>query len=404
MNEFDEIRPYEAGEMKQAFEELLNDRQFNLVLKGFVPWMPKAVRRGLLRLAFTGVKTPLDFQLRFMKPVVKFIIRKYTDGCQFDDAELKGFDSHSLQSKPTQTAQDTTSPRYTFVSNHRDIVLDSAFLDVMLIEAGYPTTVEIGIGDNLLIYPWIKRLVRMNKAFTVRRSLTPRAMLESSQLMSRYIHHAVNTKRENIWIAQREGRAKDSDDRTQDAVLKMLAMGGEGNPADRLRDLNIVPLTISYEYDPCDYLKAQEFQQKRDNPAFKKSRQDDLDNMRTGIFGYKGRVVYRCAPPINTWIDELASLPKTEFYTALSHRIDRELHRNYELYPCNYIALDMLNANREQAEHYSEADVAEFEQYLTAQLAKVNLPDKDEAFLRERMLTMYANPLRNYLKTAKATE
>ena len=401
---FDEIRPYEAGEMKQAFEELLNDRQFNLVLKGFVPWMPKAVRRGLLRLAFTGVKTPLDFQLRFMKPVVKFIIRKHTDGCQFDDAELKGFDSHSLQSKPTQTAQDTTSPRYTFVSNHRDIVLDSAFLDVMLIEAGYPTTVEIGIGDNLLIYPWIKRLVRMNKAFTVRRSLTPRAMLESSQLMSRYIHHAVNTKRENIWIAQREGRAKDSDDRTQDAVLKMLAMGGEGNPADRLRDLNIVPLTISYEYDPCDYLKAQEFQQKRDNPAFKKSRQDDLDNMRTGIFGYKGRVVYRCAPPINTWIDELASLPKTEFYTALSHRIDHELHRNYELYPCNYIALDMLNANREQAEHYSEADVAEFEQYLTAQLAKVNLPDKDEAFLRERMLTMYANPLRNYLKTDKATE
>ena len=390
--------------MKQAFEDLLNDRQFNLVLKGFVPWMPKAVRRGLLRLAFTGVKTPLDFQLRFMKPVVKFIIRKHTDGCQFDDAELKGFDSHSLQSKPTQTAQDTTSPRYTFVSNHRDIVLDSAFLDVMLIEAGYPTTVEIGIGDNLLIYPWIKRLVRMNKAFTVRRSLTPRAMLESSQLMSRYIHHAVNTKRENIWIAQREGRAKDSDDRTQDAVLKMLAMGGEGNPADRLRDLNIVPLTISYEYDPCDYLKAQEFQQKRDNPAFKKSRQDDLDNMRTGIFGYKGRVVYRCAPPINTWIDELASLPKTEFYTALSHRIDHELHRNYELYPCNYIALDMLNANREQAEHYSEADVAEFEQYLTAQLAKVNLPDKDEAFLRERMLTMYANPLRNYLKTAKATE
>ena len=401
---FDEIRPYEAGEMKQAFEDLLNDRQFNLVLKGFVPWMPKAVRRGLLRLAFTGVKTPLDFQLRFMKPVVKYIIRKHTDGCQFDDAELKGFDSHSLQSKPMQTAQDTTSPRYTFVSNHRDIVLDSAFLDVMLIEAGYPTTVEIGIGDNLLIYPWIKRLVRMNKAFTVRRSLTPRAMLESSQLMSRYIHHAVNTKRENIWIAQREGRAKDSDDRTQDAVLKMLAMGGEGNPADRLRDLNIVPLTISYEYDPCDYLKAQEFQQKRDNPAFKKSRQDDLDNMRTGIFGYKGRVVYRCAPPINTWIDELASLPKTEFYTALSHRIDHELHRNYELYPCNYIALDMLNANREQAEHYSEADVAEFEQYLTAQLAKVNLPDKDEAFLRERMLTMYANPLRNYLKTAKATE
>ena len=400
---FDEIRPYEASEMRQAFEELLNDRQFNLVLKGFAPWLPKAVRKGVLRLAFTGVKTPLDFQLRFMKPVVKYIMRKHTDGCRFDDAALKGFDSKTLQdkSKEAQVVDADSSPRYTFVSNHRDIVLDSALLDVMLIENGYPTTVEIGIGDNLLIYPWIKRLVRMNKAFTVRRSLTPRAMLESSQLMSSYIHYAVNTKRENIWIAQREGRAKDSNDRTQDAVLKMLAMGGEGAPADRLRDLNIVPLTISYEYDPCDYLKAQEFQQKRDNPAFKKSRQDDLDNMKTGIFGYKGRVVYRCAAPINTWIDELAALPKTEFYTALSTRIDLELHRNYELYPCNYIALDMLNGNREQASHYSEADVAEFEQYLAAQLAKVSLPEKDDDFLTERMLTMYANPLRNYLEATK---
>ena len=401
--EFNEIRPYEAEEMSQAFHELLDDRQFNLVLKGFAPWLPKAVRKGVLRLAFTGVKTPLDFQLRFMKPVVKYIMRKHTDGCRFDDSELKGFDSKALQGKATQAAGGDNSPRYTFVSNHRDIVLDSALLDVMLIENGYPTTVEIGIGDNLLIYPWIKRLVRMNKAFTVRRSLTPRAMLESSQLMSSYIHYAVNTKRENIWIAQREGRAKDSNDRTQDAVLKMLAMGGEGNPADRLRDLNIVPLTISYEYDPCDYLKAQEFQQKRDNPAFKKSRQDDLDNMRTGIFGYKGRVVYRCAAPINTWIDELAALPKTEFYTALSTRIDLELHRNYELYPCNYIALDMLNGNREQASHYSEADVAEFEQYLAAQLAKVSLPEKDDDFLTERMLTMYANPLRNYLQSNKVT-
>ena len=401
--EFNEIRPYEAEEMQQAFRELLDDRQFNLVLKGFTPWLPKSLRKGALRLAFTGVKTPLQFQKRFMKPVVNHIIRRHTDGCTFDDTELKGFDSNTLQAKRQQASGDDSSPRFTFVSNHRDIVLDSAFLSMLLLKSGYPTTVEIGIGDNLLIYPWIKRLVRMNKAFTVRRSLTPRAMLESSQLMSSYIHYAVNTKRENIWIAQREGRAKDSDDRTQDAVLKMLAMGGEGVPADRLRDLNIVPLTISYEYDPCDYLKAQEFQQKRDNPAFKKSRQDDLDNMKTGIFGYKGRVTYRCAAPINSWINELASLPKTEFYTALSQRIDTELHRNYELYPCNYIALDLLNGNREQDEHYTEADVAHFEQYLVGQLAKVNIPDKDEPFLRERILTMYANPLRNYLNSNKVT-
>lgn len=383
--EFDEVRPYDTGEVQQAFNELLADRQFSTMLRGIVPWLPKSLRNAVLKMAFIGVKSPLDFQKRFMKPIVQHIIRKHTDGCTFDDNCLpRDF-----------------SLRYTFVSNHRDIVLDSALLDVMLVEAGYPTTVEIGIGDNLLIYPWIKRLVRMNKAFTVRRGLTPKEMLRSSQIMSRYIHYAVTQKHENIWIAQREGRAKDSDDRTQDSVLKMLAMGGEGKPIDSLREINIVPLTISYEFDPCDYLKAQEFQQKRDNPAFKKSRQDDLDNMKTGIFGYKGRVHYHCAAPINTWIDELGDLPKTEFFAALSKRIDRELHANYRLFPCNYIALDELEETKKYAQHYTEADKKRFEDYLKGQLEKVKIANPDVKFLRERMLTMYANPLRNYLK-AKA--
>lgn len=380
--EFDEIRPYDTGEVQQAFNELLADRQFSTMLRGIVPWLPKSLRNAVLKMAFIGVKSPLDFQKRFMKPIVRHIIRKHTDGCTFDDNCLpRDF-----------------SLRYTFVSNHRDIVLDSALLDVMLVEAGYPTTVEIGIGDNLLIYPWIKRLVRMNKAFTVRRGLTPKEMLRSSQIMSRYIHYAVTQKHENIWIAQREGRAKDSDDRTQDSVLKMLAMGGEGKPIDSLREINIVPLTISYEFDPCDYLKAQEFQQKRDNPAFKKSRQDDLDNMKTGIFGYKGRVHYHCAAPINTWIDELGDLPKTEFFAALSKRIDRELHANYRLFPCNYIALDELEETKKYAQHYTEADKKRFEDYLKGQLEKVKIANPDVKFLRERMLTMYANPLRNYRK------
>ena len=385
MKEFDEIRPYETGEMKQAFEDLLNDRQFAHLLKGSVPWLPKALRNGFFRWAFRGVQSPLDFQKRFMKPAVRYIIRKHTDGCTFDESLL-----------PRDKSQ-----RYTFVSNHRDIVLDSAFLSFLLVEADYPTTVEIGIGDNLLIYPWIKRLVRMNKAFTVRRGLTPKETLRSSQLMSSYIHYAVTQKKENIWIAQREGRAKDSDDRTQDAVLKMMAMGAPETakvPVDKLRDLNIVPLTISYEFDPCDYLKAQEFQQKRDNPAFKKSKQDDLDNMKTGIFGYKGRVHYRCGTPINTWLDELSDLPKTEVYAAIAHRMDEEIHRGYELYPCNYIAMDLLEGTTRYADHYTSSDVERFERYLKGQLDKINLPQKDEAFLRERMLTMYANPARNQIK------
>lgn len=400
IREFDEIRPYEAGEMKQAFEELLADRQFNVLMKGFVPWLPKGLRNGLLRMAFMGVKTPLDFQKRFMKPVVKYIIRKHTDGCSFDDANLS-------------TLSSPLDDRFTFVSNHRDIVLDSAFLDVKLIEGKYPTTVEIGIGDNLLIYPWIKRLVRMNKTFTVRRGLSLRETLTASQLMSRYIHYAVTQKKENIWIAQREGRAKDSDDRTQEAVLKMLAMGGplqtspKGDDSDAdtagvsavdsLRELNIVPLTISYEYDPCDYLKAQEFQLKRDNPKFKKSKQDDLDNMKTGIFGYKGRVVYRTAKPINRWIEELKKLPTKEFFAIVAQRMDREIHRNYELFPCNYIAADLLVGEHRYSDHYTEADEKRFAEYLQGQLDKIKLPQKDESFLRERMLTMYANPLLNKL-------
>ena len=376
LEQFDAIRPYEPEEMKQAFEGLLSDRQFNLIMKGFAPWLPKFLRNGILRLAFMGVKSPLDFQMRFMKPVVRYVIRKYTDGCVF---------IHDLLPADKQT------PRYTFISNHRDIVLDSAFLDLKLIEAGYPTTVEIGIGDNLLIYPWIKRLVRMNKAFTVRRGLSAHEMFESSQLMSKYIHFAVTRKKENIWIAQREGRAKDSDDRTQESVLKMMAMGGD------LKELNIVPLTISYEFDPCDYLKAQEFQLKRDNPSFKKSKQDDLDNMKTGILGYKGRVTYHCGKPVNQWLDEIADLPKNEFFAALAKRMDREIHRGYTLYPCNYIAFDELNGNRAQATHYNEADRQRFETYLAGQLEKIQIADKDEPFLRHKMLEMYANPVKNLL-------
>ena len=381
---FDEIRPYEPEEMSQAFGDLIHDCQFQLVLKGFAPWLPKSVRNGVLKLAFKGVKTPLGFQLRFMKPIVQYVIKRHTDGTSFDDSSLPA----------------DKSLRYTFVSNHRDIVLDSAFLDLLLIKAGHPTTVEIGIGDNLLIYPWIKRLVRMNKAFTVRRGLSPKETLRSSQVMSRYIHHAVLEKKENVWIAQREGRAKDSNDRTQESVLKMLAMGAPDelvNPADRLRELNIVPLTISYEFDPCDYLKAQELQERRDNPAFKKSRQDDLDNMKTGIFGYKGRVHYHCAAPINQWIDELSELPKNEFFSALAQRMDKDIHRGYQVFPCNYIALDNLNGKTEYAAHYTDADRQRFDTYLSGQLAKITIPDKDETFLRECLLNMYANPLRNKL-------
>ena len=377
--EFDDIRPFDDREVRPAMESLLADRQFNAVLHGLAPWLPQWMRKGLLRLSFTGVHSTLDFQMRYMKPMVRYVLHRCSSGATFRHEHIE-----------------PGAMRYTFLSNHRDIVLDSAILDLLLNEARFPTTCEIAIGDNLLIYPWIRTLVKLNKAFTVRRGLSPRELLESSQLMSRYMHYAVQEKRENIWIAQREGRAKDSNDQTQESVLKMLAMGGEGSPAERLAELNIVPLTISYEYDPCDYLKAQEFQQKRDNPGFRKSKRDDLENMRTGIWGFKGHVHYQAGPCISDWLPELyAQLPRTEFFTGVARRIDREIHSGYRLFPGNYVACDELHGSSRYAGHYSPQDKQRFDAYLEGQLAKVSLPDPDQPFLRERILTMYANPVFN---------
>ena len=209
--------------------------------------------------------------------------------------------------------------------------------------------------------------------------------------MSKYIHYAVTEKGENIWIAQREGRAKDSDDRTQESVLKMLSLGG------KLQELNIVPLCISYEYDPCDYLKAKEFQLKRDNSAYKKSKQDDLENMKVGIMGYKGRIHYECAPCINEWLGELEGMPKADYFAEVAKRMDRDIHAGYKLFPGNFIAMDMLSGKKEYADHYTADDVERFNKYLSRQLEKIDIPNKDEAFLRNCILNMYANPAKNKL-------
>ena len=212
-------------------------------------------------------KTKLDFQKTFCYDILWKLSERHTNGLTLD-----------------HTALPDKKKAYVYITNHRDIILDSGFLSILLVDQGMDT-VEIAIGDNLLIYPWIKKFVRVNKSFIVQRALTMRQMLESSARMSRYIHYTILEKNQSVWIAQREGRAKDSNDRTQDSVLKMLAMGGEGDLIDRLMEINIAPMAISYEYDPCDFLKAQEFQLKRDIEGYKKTTQDDLRNMETGQIG-----------------------------------------------------------------------------------------------------------------------
>ena len=376
---FDAIRPYEPEEVGRELQNLMHDEQFAQLWPLLQPLL--GLQAEQVGQAMAKCESNLDFQRTFLYPFVQKITDQLTTGCDLDTSAL---------------ADKTAS--YTFISNHRDIVLDSALLCKMLIESGFPDTVEIAIGDNLLVFPWIERLVRLNKAFIVRRSLPMREMLAASKLLSDYMHFAISQKHQGIWIAQREGRAKDSDDRTQEALLKMMAMGGEGTLAQRIASLHIVPLAISYEYDPCDYLKAKEFQLKRDVEGFRKSKQDDLDNMRTGIMGYKGAVHYEAAPCINSWLSELESLPKNEFFAELCRRIDREIHSRYRLYAGNYVALDLLEGSDAHAAHYSVAEKARFEEYLQSRVEKVDLPQRDDAFIRERILTMYANPARNYIK------
>lgn len=374
---YDSIRPYEPEELPEVYERLIADEQFKAVVGKVFPQVPFEALAAKLK----QCKTNLDFQIAFCYPFLKDLLSKASKGCNIDISAI-----------------DNTR-RYTFVSNHRDIVLDSALLDVMLIEADFKTTCEIAIGDNLLAAPWIENLVRVNKSFIVKRSAGIREMLVNSRTMAEYMHLVINDKHDNIWIAQREGRAKDSDDRTQESIVKMMAMGGEGTVTERLQQLHIVPVAISYEYDPCDWLKAQEFQLKRDVEGWKKTKADDVLSMQTGIMGYKGHIHYHCAPCID---DFLASLPedtpKADIFRIIAEHIDKGIHANYRLYANNYIAIDMLEGGNRMAEHYTPEDKAKFEMYLAGQLDKIAIPNKDVVFLKDCMLKMYANPAINKLK------
>ena len=376
LTEFNEIRSYNDEELPQIFEELIADPAFQKAATDAIPNVPFELLAQKIR----ACKSKLDFQETFCYGILWKIAADHTDGLTLD-----------------HTALPDKSKAYTYVSNHRDIILDSGFLSILLIDQGMDT-VEIAIGDNLLVYPWIKKLVRVNKSFIVQRALTMRQMLESSARMSRYMHYTINEKKQSIWIAQREGRAKDSNDRTQDSVLKMLAMGGEGDLIDRLMEMNIAPLAISYEYDPCDFLKAQEFQLKRDIEGYKKTTQDDLISMQTGLFGYKGKVHFQTAPCINDKLEQLdRSLPKQELFSGISACIDRRIHGNYRIYSGNYVAYDWLNNTSEFADHYTSEEKQRFVTYIEQQLGKIKIPNKDEDFLRGKLLLMYANPLVNYL-------
>lgn len=374
--EFDEIRPYLPEEVPAVCEELIADPEFKEAMGYAFPGMPFEQIAGAMRAS----KSNIEFQKALVAPFLKGLLAKLSTGLtmSYDNEESM---QHAL-----------------CISNHRDIILDSAFLCILFIE-NVGNTVEIAIGDNLLIRPWIKKLVRVNRSFIVQRSASIREMLASSKRLSSYIHHTIAERKQPIWLAQREGRAKDSNDYTQEGLIKMLTMYSGGNMIDALKELNIAPTAISYEYDPCDYLKAKEFQQKRDNPEHKKSPMDDLINMQQGLMGYKGAIHYHIAECINDEIESIdRDLTKNEITAAVARIIDKKIHKNYKFWPINYYFYELLTGDTQFAGKYTPEEAAKLDAYLADRIAKVDLPNKDEEFLRTKILEMYANPLKNHLK------
>lgn len=265
-----------------------------------------------------------------------------------------------------------------FMTNHRDIVMDAAWLTYLL-RCRYFLRPFIGIGNNLFAVKLIEWFVRFNRCFVVKRNAGAHAQLENAKQLSAYIRY-LREHHKSIWLAQREGRAKDSNDFTQASVLHMLTMDAE-DLYEAVKMMNICPVSITYEYDPCDYLKAREMQLKRDNPRWRKRAKDDVESMATGIRGWKGRVVYRLTPSINPEIDamlvehpEYRTLPHHEQLQHICDIIDRHIHRGYEIYPRG----------------------TKFDAYLESRLAKIDIPNKDEAFLRDKLVEMYNNPVQNY--------
>lgn len=382
--EFSDIAPYDDSDFQHYMSRLVKEPGFEHAIRYVMPDVkyPEMVQNLL------QIKSKDEFQRTIMQGMLELLERMTTSGVT--DSGLEDFDA---------------SKSVLFITNHRDIVLDASFLGLAMLRHGLPAQ-EVALGDNLLIFDWIEDLVRLNKGIIVKRNLRLTKALEAARQLSGYIHHCIGEKHESVWIAQREGRAKDSNDVTQESVIKMLALAGEGaTVVERLLELNITPTAISYEYDPNDYLKAREFLARRRDPEFKKSQRDDLFSMETGILQFKGHVHFAVCECINPALEELRDVTdKVEIVRRVCAIIDREIHTAYKFFPLNYIAYDRVNHTDRFASEYTLQDVEQFDAYLNKQIDKVDLPDitpEERTFMIDAVTDMYANPLKNYLKATE---
>lgn len=377
MSKFDAIRPFYDTEVNDAIQNVVHHPMMKALMNFTFPDLPDEVwKEQLLRTHSTR-----DFQCNFIYQSVKKVLEKKSEG---------------LTTSGFEKLEKNTA--YLFISNHRDILLDTSFLNACLFEHKLVMTAS-AIGDNLVKKSFLKVLARLNRNFLVQRGLSPREMLQSSKLLSEYISKLLQHENRSVWIAQREGRTKDGNDATNPGVLKMLSMASdEQNLMDYFKKIKIVPVSISYEYDPTDALKMPQLLAEAKQEIYIKEKNEDFINLMSGVMGQKKRIHIHVGDVLDHELDVI----KTQFdnsnkqIQALAQIIDESILRNYKLWPTNYIAYDILHKTTTYQHLYTENEKSLFERRLEMRI------DQNNPVALQSFLAMYANPVVNKLKYENA--
>ena len=371
LQEFEEIRPYEDYEVEVVVKRLVREKNFLGFIKTIFPDF--SLRTFINKLS--NVKTISEFQQIFIYPIVQQVIKNSITSLTYS-----GIDN---------VQRDVP---YIFVTNHRDIILDSALLNYILYKNGLETA-EIAIGSNLLINKWISDLVKLNRTFIVKRNVPGRKLYHYSIILSKYIRYTITEKKRSIWISQREGRTKDGDDRTQISLIKMFNISGEKDWVSNYMEVNILPVTINYEFEPCDVEKVKEIYLRIKDENYSKSKLDDLNQMIGGLSVPKGRVHFTFGEPLNSKIPHLIRFPKKEFFKNLAKLVDTEIYKGYRLKPINYVAADLFFKNTDYSKFYTQEDKDFFLSMMNEKLSKI---EGERRLLEDLFLQIYANPVKNY--------
>jgi len=367
---FEDIRPYRDDEVAQVVKRVIKDPGFHNLMRYVYP--ERSLEEVLKEVGQT--KTIADFQINVAYPAMRKIVNASVSNLTVSGIE--NLDSDQC---------------YLFISNHRDIILDSAIMNILLHEAEMDTF-ETAIGSNLLEEELVRDLTKLNKNFTVKRNTGAREFYENSVRLSAYIHANIHDRKSSVWIAQREGRTKDGIDKTQPGLLKMLGINCSGALSACFKDLNVTPVAISYEFDPCDVLKIPELKALAKDETYVKKQGEDYHSIITGITGEKGRVHLSIGNMLKGELDTLGSLnSQNDKLKRLGEIIDDKINGQYRLWPSNYIALDMMEGKNGPSEYYTSAERANFENRMNKRLEASGLNEEEDRFW---LLNMYANPAR----------